>query len=67
VAPISVGFSVFIYLLELLVAFLQAYIFAMLTSVFVGLALGEHATHDEHHAHEAHDELDISHASANPH
>jgi F-type H+-transporting ATPase subunit a len=50
VAPVSVAFSVFIYLLELLVAFLQAYIFAMLTSVFVGLALGDHA-HDDHHAH----------------
>jgi F-type H+-transporting ATPase subunit a len=51
VAPISVAFSVFIYLLELLVAFLQAYIFAMLTAVFVGLALGDHAHDDHHHAH----------------
>jgi len=50
VAPVSVLFSVFIYLLELLVAFLQAYIFTMLASVFVGLALGDHA-HDDHHAH----------------
>lgn len=48
VAPLSVGFAVFINLLELLVAFLQAYIFAMLTAVFVGLALGEHVTHDSH-------------------
>jgi F-type H+-transporting ATPase subunit a len=53
VTPVSVGFSVFIYLLELLVAFLQAYIFAVLTSVFIGLALGEHASHDKHTA-EAH-------------
>ncbi len=51
VAPISVAFSVFIYMLELLVAFLQAYIFAMLTSVFIGLALGDHVTHDNHTAH----------------
>jgi len=50
VAPVSVLFSVFIYLLELLVAFLQAYIFTMLASVFVGLALGDHAR-DDHHAH----------------
>ena len=49
VTPVSVSFSVFIYLLELLVAFLQAYIFAMLTSVFVGLALGDHAHEDNHH------------------
>jgi len=54
VTPVSVAFSVFIYLLELLVAFLQAYIFAMLASVFVGLALGDHAKDDHHgdaHAH----------------
>lgn len=54
VAPVSVLFSVFIYLLELLVAFLQAYIFTMLSAVFVGLALGDHASHDDHHHAEAH-------------
>lgn len=55
VIPVSVSFSVFIYLLELLVAFLQAYIFTMLSAVFVGLALGDHAAHDHHHDHaEAH-------------
>lgn len=54
VAPISVLFSVFIYLLELLVAFLQAYIFTMLSAVFVGLALGDHAAHDDHHHAESH-------------
>lgn len=54
VTPVSVSFSVFIYLLELLVAFLQAYIFAMLTAVFVGLALGSHAKHDSHHDAAAH-------------
>lgn len=54
VAPISVLFSVFIYLLELLVAFLQAYIFTMLSAVFVGLALGDHAQHDDPHHAEAH-------------
>ncbi|MFN3194644.1 MAG: F0F1 ATP synthase subunit A [Chlorobiota bacterium] len=45
-----VGFATFINLLELLVAFLQAYIFTMLTAIFVGLAVGEHS-HDEEHAH----------------
>ncbi|RPI67224.1 MAG: ATP synthase F0 subunit A, partial [Ignavibacteriae bacterium] len=54
VTPVSISFSVFIYLLELLVAFLQAYIFAMLTSVFIGLALGDHAQHEDHHHAEAH-------------
>lgn len=44
----SVLFSVFVLCLELLVAFLQAYVFTMLTAVFTGLAVGDHA-HDEHH------------------
>jgi len=48
-APIAVPFSVFIYFLELLVAFLQAYIFTLLTAVFIGLAIGDHAK--EEHAH----------------
>lgn len=47
-APAIVGFSIFIYFLELLVAFLQAYIFTMLTAIFVGLAIGEHS-HEEAH------------------
>jgi F-type H+-transporting ATPase subunit a len=46
IAPAAVGFSLFIYALELLVALLQAYIFTILTAVFVGLALGDHA--EEH-------------------
>lgn len=35
---LSVLFNVFIFFLEILVAFIQAYIFTMLTSVFIGLA-----------------------------
>ncbi len=52
VPPIAVGFSLFIYCLELLVAFIQAYVFTILTAVFVGLAIGDHS-HEEHaeHAH----------------
>ncbi|MEI6639286.1 MAG: F0F1 ATP synthase subunit A [Chlorobium sp.] len=44
---VSVPFSIFIYLLELFVAFLQAFIFTMLSALFIGLAT----------AHEGHDEL----------
>ena len=51
VSPAIVGFSVFILLLELLVVFIQAYVFTMLTAIFVGLAVGEH----EHGAHELDD------------
>jgi F-type H+-transporting ATPase subunit a len=47
ISPAIVGFSVFIYGLELLVAFIQAYIFTMLTAIFVGLAIGEHGGEHE--------------------
>jgi F-type H+-transporting ATPase subunit a len=43
VAPVSVGFGLFMYFLEIFVALLQAYVFTMLTSVFIGLLVhGEH-------------------------
>jgi F-type H+-transporting ATPase subunit a len=43
----SIGFTVFIYFIEILVAFIQAFIFSMLTAVFIGQAYeGEHH-HDE--------------------
>jgi len=49
VAPISILFAIFIYSLELLVVFLQAYIFTMLTAVFTGLVLGDHVHEEGHH------------------
>ncbi len=48
-SPLSVAFVIFIYLIEILVAFLQAYIFANLTAVFVGQAFeGGHDDVDHH-------------------
>ncbi|MBP5259281.1 MAG: F0F1 ATP synthase subunit A [Paludibacteraceae bacterium] len=41
-AVLSVLFSVFMYCLELLVAFIQAYVFTMLSAIFIGLAQAEH-------------------------
>jgi F-type H+-transporting ATPase subunit a len=38
VAPVSITFALFIYMLELLVALIQAYIFTMLSSLFIGMA-----------------------------
>ena len=35
--PVSVGLSLFIMLLEVLVAFIQAYIFTLLTAIFIGM------------------------------
>lgn len=49
-SPISIGFTVFIYFIEILVAFLQAFIFTMLSAVFIGQAFeGEHHTEEAHH------------------
>ncbi len=45
VAGISVPFALFITVLELLVAFLQAFIFTILSALFIGMAVEEH----EHH------------------
>ncbi len=41
--PLSVSFALFINMLEILVALIQAYIFTMLTSLFIGFAV-----HQEH-------------------
>ena len=41
-SPVSIAFMVFIYLIEILVAFIQAYIFTVLTAVFIGGAIGDH-------------------------
>jgi F-type H+-transporting ATPase subunit a len=49
-APFSIAFTIFIYFIEVLVAFLQAFIFTMLTAVFIGQALeGKHHQHDQKH------------------
>ena len=41
VSPVSVGFSLFISILELLVAFIQAYVFTLLSALFIGGAVAE--------------------------
>ena len=45
----SIAFTIFIYFIEILVAFIQAFIFSMLTAVFIGQAF-EEPHHDEAHA-----------------
>jgi F-type H+-transporting ATPase subunit a len=48
-SPVSVLFAAFIYFIEILVAFIQAFIFANLTAVFIGQAFeGGHDHADEH-------------------
>lgn len=48
VSPLSVLFVVFMSVLELLVALLQAYVFTLLSSIYIGSAIAEHH-HEEHH------------------
>ena len=49
-APVSILFTVFIYFIEILVAFIQAFIFTNLTAVFIGQAFeGGHDDVDGHH------------------
>lgn len=42
VSPLSVAFTVFMGLLEMLVAFLQAFVFTLLTAIYIGMAVEEH-------------------------
>jgi F-type H+-transporting ATPase subunit a len=51
-SPISIAFTVFIYMIEILVAFIQAFIFTNLTAVFIGQSVeeGHHSEDDGHQA-----------------
>lgn len=42
ISPVSIAFSLFMYALELLVAALQAYVFTLLSALFIGQAVEEH-------------------------
>lgn len=51
----SLLLTLFISAIELLVAFLQAFIFTMLSSLFIGMAVQEHEHHHDHaHGHDDH-------------
>lgn len=46
IAPLSFLFTIVIFLLEMIVAIIQPFIFTLLTAVFVGMAM---ESHDDHH------------------
>ncbi len=52
-SPISLIFTIFIYFIEILVAFIQAFIFTSLTAVFIAQAF-EGGKHDEAHGEAVH-------------
>lgn len=54
VSVVTLIFTVFMGLLELLVAFLQAYVFTLLSAIYFGAAVEEH----NHHEHEPHATVD---------
>lgn len=47
VSVLTIAFTIFMNLLELLVAFIQAYVFTLLSALYFGMATEEHA-HEEH-------------------
>lgn len=60
VAPVSLAFGLFINVLELLVSILQAYIFTLLTAMYIGGAVEEH--HDTDYQMGGGDEATPAHA-----
>ncbi len=49
VSIVSIAFTVFMTVLELLVAFIQAYVFTLLSAIYFGMATEEHHHVEEHH------------------
>ena len=51
ISVLSVAFTIFMTLLELLVAFIQAYVFTLLSALYFGMATEEHEHHESAEAH----------------
>ncbi|MCH5221659.1 MAG: F0F1 ATP synthase subunit A [Muribaculaceae bacterium] len=51
---VSLIFSIFMLLIDVLVSFIQAYVFTMLSTIFIGLA------NEEHHSHEDKEEKQVT-------
>jgi len=47
VSIVTIAFTIFMGLLELLVAFIQAYVFTLLSALYIGMALEQHDEHAE--------------------
>ena len=54
-AIFSTAFVVFMTVLELLVAFLQAFVFTLLSAIYIGAAIEDH--HHDSHAHDTKAEM----------
>ncbi len=51
IAPLSVGFGLFMTFLELFVALIQAFVFTLLAAMYFGSSVEEHAHEDHDHGH----------------
>ncbi|MDE7402226.1 MAG: F0F1 ATP synthase subunit A [Muribaculaceae bacterium] len=51
---VSVLFSIFMLLLDVLVSFIQAYVFTMLSTIFISMSVADHEAHEA----KAHDKVD---------
>jgi F-type H+-transporting ATPase subunit a len=51
-AFVAIPMTLFVYCLEILVAFIQAYVFTILSSLFIGMAAETHEHHDDHLPHD---------------
>jgi F-type H+-transporting ATPase subunit a len=49
ISVISITLAIFIFFLELLVAFIQAYVFTLLSAIYFGMATEEHHHEEGHH------------------
>ena len=47
VSVVTILFTVFMGLLEILVAFIQAYVFTLLSALYIGMAVEQHEAHGE--------------------
>ena len=56
--PVSLAFTIFIYFIEILVAFIQAFIFTNLTAVFIGQAFETGHVDQNEHPHDPHPTTD---------
>ncbi len=66
VGPLSVAFATFMNFLELFVAILQAYIFTLLTAMYIGGAVAEHHHEHDDEAHAHHGHAPEAEATLNP-
>ncbi len=60
VAPVSIAMTLFISIVKLLVAFIQAYVFTMLSALFIGMAVAEHHDHEGAEPHDSQDHHNFS-------